>query len=106
MARRTPPIPPPDDDLVFRLLGGTLRLVGAGLRYLVRRAVHAPLIGLLYLGVALPAALLLLQHGRLAAAVATAPPFTQPAPVFPLSAPLPDPVPLLLAGLVGLVVGF
>lgn len=106
MTRRTPPTPPPDDDLIFRLLGGGLRLVGAGLRYLVGRAVRTPLVGLLYLAVALPAALLLVQHGRLAFAVATAMPYTRPTPVFPLSVPLPDPVPLLLAGLVGLVVGF
>ena len=33
MTRRTAPAPPPDDDLVFRLLGGTLRMASLSLNH-------------------------------------------------------------------------
>ncbi len=103
---KTPAPPPADEDWFFRLLGGLFRGAVALLRYLLRRTLRHPLVGLLYLSIALPAALLLIQHGRFLLAIATAPPFTDPDPVFPLSTPLPDPVPALLLGLIALVIGF
>ncbi len=102
--RPKPPTQPAEDDLFFRLLDGVIHLIGWTLRYWARRTRRQPIVGLLYLVVVLPAVGLLIQHLRMALAVATAPPFTRPTPVWPLTTPLHDPAPLLLGGLIALVI--
>lgn len=77
-----------EDDLFIKSFYWVLGLIGKALRYLGRRAIQNPLVGLLYLVMAFPAAFLILQHLRLVWATATARPFTQPAPVWPLSEPV------------------
>jgi hypothetical protein len=93
-----------EEDFVIRVVDALFRLLGAALRYWVRRTHRHPLVGLLYLVVVLPTLALLVQDGRLAWATLTAPAFTAPDPLWPLQAPLPMPMFGLIALLIGLVV--
>src|SRR5690242_6998925 len=99
-----PPVVPVEEDFVIRVVDTLFRLLGAALRYWVRRSRRHPLVGLLYLAVVVSVLALLVQDVRLMWATVTAPAFTTPAPLWPLRAPLPLPALGLLGLLVGLVV--
>jgi hypothetical protein len=84
-----PPTVPVEEDVLFKVLGGAFRMIGLALRYWFRRARQDPLVGILYLVTWPPALALLVQDGRQALAVMTAPPYSSPERVWPLAgAPL------------------
>lgn len=77
-----------EEDLFLKVFFLMLGLVIKLLRYLGRRAIQNPMVGLLYLTLAFPALFLIVQNLRLLWATATAPRFTQPAPIWPLAEPV------------------
>src|SRR5690348_13177698 len=97
---------PSDDDLFFRVIEAGLGVLWSWFKYLGRRAHRHPPLGGLYLLVVAPALGLLLQALRENLAVATAPPFTNPPPVFPFDHAVPEFIPWLLSLVIGLVIGF
>lgn len=89
-----------EEDLFLKGFYGVLSLIVKLLRYIGRRTIQHPLVGLLYLVVAFPAAFLIVQDLRLWSATALAPRFTQPASIWPLSEPLQPLGVALLAGVI------
>ncbi len=66
-----------------------LELARKLLGYLLARSREQPFVGVMYFIIAGPALFLIVQNLRLIWAGATAPPFTRPGPVWPLSNPIP-----------------
>ncbi len=95
-----------DQDAFVRVIEVVLRLAFRLLKYLGRRFLQDPLVGLAYLIVAVPSLFLMVQDLRQVLAVASAPRFSMPARIWPLDAPLPLPAIGLLAIAICLVVAF
>lgn len=82
------PVLQPQRDLFTQALDGILHLLFKLLRYLGRRLIQSPLVGLAYLLFALPALFLIVQDGRQALAVAGTPRFSTVPQMWPLQEPL------------------
>jgi hypothetical protein len=99
----------PQGDLFTRALDGILHLLFRLVRYLGRRLVQSPIVGLAYILIALPACFLIVQDVRQMLAVAgTAgtPRFDAVPRMWPLSEPLPAAALVCLFAAISLVVVF
>jgi hypothetical protein len=96
--------PHQERDVFLKSIYWVLDLILKLLRYLGRRSIQHPVVGLSYLVIAFPAAFLLVQDLRLHWAAITAPPFSEPAPAWPLTEPIqPIGLGLLVLALVAVV---
>ncbi len=86
-----------EQDAFVRVVEVMVNLTFRLLKYLGRRFAQDPFVGLAYLIVALPSAFLIVQDLRQVLAIASAPRFSMPAHIWPLSVPLPLPTIGLLA---------
>lgn len=100
------PVLQPERDLFTQALDGILHLLFKLVRYLGRRLIQCPIVGLAYLLIALPALLLIVQNVRQVLAVAGTPRFSTVPRMWPLQEPLPPITVVMLFLIISLVVTF